>query len=76
MYIYPNPVKNTLTVNGLSLTSNNMITITDIGGNKRLELNAVKVPIYSINIDKLKPGSYILNVKNENGTTSINFIKE
>ena len=64
--LYPNPVKNTLKIEGYA--GNSMIQIFDISGQKVLEIPFSK----QIDIQELKNGLYFLKLEN----TQLKFIKE
>lgn len=72
--VYPNP-----TTDMLNITSDNQqftaVEIVDMNGRliKSIEVDANNV---TTNVQELKPGLYILNISNKEGTVSRKFIKE
>jgi hypothetical protein len=72
--LYPNPVKNwlTITANGLE---NATIEIYDLNGRLILERNATS-NITSLNVENLKAGVYILTIKSNGITSQKRFIKQ
>jgi Leucine-rich repeat (LRR) protein len=75
--IYPNPVSNSLTINGLrSIAGNNLITITRMDGKVMMKFITKANVANSYNVNKLLPGSYILNVINGDKTYSLYFLKQ
>jgi hypothetical protein len=67
--IYPNPVQTK--VNFLGLTSPVKVTVYDILGKRQLQSEVIN----SLDISKLRPGLYVVEIKNENITKSFNFLK-
>lgn len=73
--MYPNPVKNNLTIVNPIFSTENLIEVFDMTGravftsNKKYETN------FSIDVSNLITGNYIVKLTTENGTTVKNFIK-
>jgi Leucine-rich repeat (LRR) protein len=74
--VYPNPAKAVLTVQGLNADLKNIITITDVAGNRRFQVTAGKQTSVQCDISRLQPGSYTLKVSNTNNSTSLLFQKQ
>ena len=73
--VFPNPVKNSLQVTGLSATQKTTLSITDLSGAARAAVT-VTGSSYSWNVGQLKAGSYVLRVENGGLVVSKMFIKE
>jgi hypothetical protein len=80
--IYPNPAKNVLHIEGLSLNSKNLpagrqakITVADFMGNLQLH-TVINAASGSINIATLKPGNYIVKIEAGGEVVVRKFIKE
>lgn len=73
--VFPNPVKNSLQVTGLSATQKTILTITDLSGAGRAAVT-VTGSSYNWNIGQFKAGSYILRIENGDLVVSKMFIKE
>lgn len=73
--VFPNPVKNSLQVTGLSATQKTILTITDLSGAGRAAVT-VTGSSYNWNIGQLKAGSYVLKIENGDLVVSKMFIKE
>ena len=73
--IFPNPVKNSLQVTGLSATQKTTLSITDLSGAARAAVT-VTGNSYNWNIGQLKAGSYILRIGNGGVVVSKMFVKE
>ncbi|NNV57245.1 T9SS type A sorting domain-containing protein [Limnovirga soli] len=73
--IYPNPVKNTLQIGGLSNTQPSKLLITNYNG---IKFNSVVTNsnTYTWNVSQLKPGNYILSISTGNNLVSKKFVKE
>ena len=64
--LYPNPVKDFLTLNNLK--ESDKVFITDVQGRQfAIEKQKVTTGKYSINVSKLKEGLFILGVRDLNG---------
>ncbi len=61
--LYPNPVKEVLTVKGLQPEVNNLLTISDVGGNVLLSTTVTSSATYNYNVSRLKAGQYVLRVQ-------------
>ena len=73
--IFPNPVKNSLQVTGLSATQKTTLSITDLSGAGRAAVT-ITGSSYNWNIGQLKAGSYILRIENGDLVVSKMFIKD
>ncbi len=73
--LFPNPVRNTLQIQGLSTDSKTNITVTDFSGNVRTSTTANGGSV-SINASTLKPGNYLLKVQSGGNITTHPFVKE
>jgi len=73
--IYPNPVKNSLQIEGLSPTQKTKLTITDFNGNTRMN-TTVTGSSYNWNVSQLKQGNYILKIESNNKVAAKKFVKE
>jgi uncharacterized repeat protein (TIGR03803 family) len=71
--VYPNPVKNILTIQNPKNLSLDKLTITDLTGKKVLEQNGIANPI---NISQLQQGVYLLQIKSEGYNSNLKFIKQ
>jgi Leucine-rich repeat (LRR) protein len=74
--IYPNPVKNTLTIDGLDKNSINDLSIADFSGNILLHSTIKEQTIVHYNVSALKPGNYILYIIYNGKTNAVHFVKE
>ncbi|MBS1746565.1 MAG: T9SS type A sorting domain-containing protein, partial [Bacteroidetes bacterium] len=83
--IYPNPAKNILHIEGLSLNSKNLpagrqvkITVADFMGNIAIsqQLIANSPSSYSLNVASLKPGNYLMKIETGGEVVVRKFIKE
>lgn len=74
--LYPNPARSILTVKGLNANLKNIITITDIAGNRRIYIVADKQTFVQCDISRLEPGSYTLKVSNTSNSNSLLFQKQ
>ena len=62
--IYPNPVKETLNIEGYLLNQASELYITDMQGKRVLTINE---EVINVNVSSLPKGPYILNIKNDLG---------
>ncbi len=74
--IYPNPVHDVLTLNGLDAGTANAIVIADAGGHVWLSAAVEQQATATLNVSRLKPGYYVVNVSSGSSTGSVRFIKE
>ncbi|MCI5058791.1 MAG: PKD domain-containing protein, partial [Flavobacteriales bacterium] len=72
--IYPNPSDNEINIQGLDILSQYSISILDLKGTLVSSASITTSDLFSINIENLSQGSYILNVENENLNTSKRFL--
>gem|GEM_PF-1806570 len=72
--LYPNPVKNSLTVNGLE-TSNTRVIVTDANG-RVMKQARISTAAYTLDIHTLTAGVYFIKVKNSKQSLSLKFVKE
>lgn len=70
---YPNPVVDVLNIEAASKISN--VQVFDLSGKvvSSFELNAVK---NQVNLSKLSPGVYVINIQTEKGTQSVKIVKK
>ncbi len=73
--LYPNPVKNILTVEGLNPSANTRLSIFDISGKALQQLNTTGRS-YTYNLQQLPAGSYYLKVEAGGKVTTLKFVKE
>ncbi len=75
IFLYPNPTKNVLTVNGLS-SSNTKISVIDVSGRLIQQIKTTGKN-YTMNLEKLTPGNYFLKIESsDNKSSTLKFIKE
>ncbi len=74
--LYPNPVKDVLTVKGLQPEVNNLITISDVGGNVLLSATVNSSETFNYNVSRLKGGQYVLRVQSSEQVQTLRFMKE
>ncbi|MBV9962261.1 MAG: T9SS type A sorting domain-containing protein [Parafilimonas sp.] len=74
--IAPNPVLNILNIHGLNATVNSNITISDLKGDIVLNASSYKHSTFKLDVSKLQPGSYIININDGAALKTIHFIKE
>ncbi len=74
--LYPNPVKDVLMVKGLQPEVNNLITISDVGGNVLLSTTVHSSESFNYNVNRLKAGQYVLRVQSKEQVQSVRFVKE
>ncbi len=74
--IYPNPVKNILTVSGLNAKLITTISIADISGNIWLRKTVNKQETIQYNVSSLKAGNYVLYISGEGRENALHFVKE
>ncbi len=73
--MYPNPVKNNLTISNPVFNAENFIEIFDMTGRTVFTSNAKYETNLSVDVSNLKSGNYIVKLTTENGTAVKNFIK-
>ncbi|HRI22750.1 MAG TPA: T9SS type A sorting domain-containing protein, partial [Panacibacter sp.] len=73
--LYPNPAKDKLTAKGLNAANASTIVVLDIQGKQLLKFSA-KAATYSFSIGSLAPGTYMVRVKDNNGTAVEKFVKQ
>lgn len=71
--VYPNPVVDVLNIEAASKVSN--VQVYDLSGKavSSFEMSAVK---NQVNLSKLAPGVYLVNIQTENGTQSVKIVKK
>lgn len=74
--VYPNPVKNVLTVNGLNASAKNILSITDFNGNVLLNTTVQQAANYNWNVSRLNAGRCVLTVKTGNQIQTVKFLKD
>ena len=73
----PNPAKNVLRIEGLSLSTKTKITIVDLNGNVAISLRlTANSASYNLNIAVLKSGNYWLKVEVNGEEVTKQFVKE
>ncbi len=72
--VYPNPVKNTVSISNDSDAIISTIEVVDINGKtvKKITVNSLN----QINVSDLSSGTYLLNINSDNGTATKKIIKE
>ena len=73
--MYPNPVKNNLTIVNPIYSAENFIEIFDMTGRVVFSSNIKYETNFSIDVSNLITGNYIVKLTTENGTAVKNFIK-
>ncbi len=76
LFVYPNPAKDAITVNGLNAKRTNKVTVTDYIGHVWLNVVANQQATATLNISKLQPGNYVVNVTDGNTISTVKFVKE
>ncbi|MBL1278845.1 MAG: T9SS type A sorting domain-containing protein [Fluviicola sp.] len=72
---YPNPTENVLTIDGLSgLTES--ITITDANGKIMNNVEGISTSNYEMNVSDLESGIYFIQIKQNNDSRVIRFVKK
>lgn len=71
----PNPAKNFLKIDGLSKTGKTKLTVYDFIGNILVAASSGN-KTYNLNIEKLKPGNYLLKIETAGSATSHWFMKQ
>jgi len=73
----PNPAKNVLRIEGLSLSTKTKITIVDLNGNVAISLRlTANSSSYNLNIAALKPGNYWIKLEVNGEEVTKQFVKE
>ena len=75
--LYPNPVESSLFIEGLKGVSS--YRITDAIGKEvisTIQLNGADGNVTSVNVSALNEGIYFIQLKDENGTTTIRFVRK
>lgn len=73
--LYPNPIKNSVQIEGLPTHQPTKLRITDLNGITRAA-TTIASSNYTWNIAQLAPGNYILSINTGAGTVARNIIKE
>ncbi len=73
--LYPNPVKDMLQVQGLNATVLSTISIYNWQG-ILMQKSTVQTSSHSLNVSRLIPGTYLLQVTDANGTKTARFVKK
>jgi alpha-tubulin suppressor-like RCC1 family protein len=71
--VYPNPIKDILTIQNTSNLSLDKITITDLAGKKIMEQNG---STNQINVSQLQQGMYLLKITSKGENSVTKFIKQ
>jgi hypothetical protein len=75
--VYPNPAKDELIISTNQKLNGSHIIITDMIGRKMIEENVTNVSNeYTILVNELKSGAYILSIQKAGETSRIKFVKE
>jgi len=73
--IFPNPAINKLNISSVSNINN--ITVSNVIGQKVLNIDGINADNYSLNIADLTKGVYLISIKNINGTFAVTkFVKK
>ena len=73
--LYPNPVKDILTIQGLDANSTSNVSITDVQGNVVAKTTTTGTH-YSWNIKQLAAGTYFIKIESRSKTETIKFVKQ
>jgi len=73
--LYPNPVKDILTIQGLDANATSNISITDVQGNVVAKTTTTDTH-YSWNIKQLAAGTYFIKIESRSKIETIKFIKQ
>ncbi|QEC66200.1 T9SS type A sorting domain-containing protein [Panacibacter ginsenosidivorans] len=73
--LYPNPVKDLLTIEGLQANGKTIISIID-GAGKVIAVNTTTASVFTQNIKQLPAGSYFVKIESGNKTETLKFIKQ
>ncbi len=73
--VYPNPGREMLTIEGLNGIIYSTLSVVDIQG-RLLQQFTVKASTYSFNISRLTPGTYLLRMTDNQGTSTAKFVKK
>jgi len=73
--LFPNPAKNSLQVQGLSVAEKTKLSIVDLSGNTKTTATVIGSN-YTINIAQLKPGNYMLRMETNGEIVTRMFVKE
>ncbi len=75
--IYPNPAKNTISIRSAEMLDEAEITIFDMAGKNLLSKTITEKSFsFEMNIDFLKPGAYLLNIRKNGSGSHIKLMKE
>lgn len=74
--LYPNPVNNILTIDGLPQTKKVSLSITDLTGTIQSKVELNNSSKYIWDVSKIKPGDYILYIRFNGNTIIKKFVKE
>lgn len=73
LFVYPNPVKEKILINGLKNYENVTISIHNILGKQVKSIPNLKTN--SINVEELNSGVYLIRIKNKSSSKTVKFIK-
>ncbi|KAJ1498108.1 hypothetical protein HMI54_012966, partial [Coelomomyces lativittatus] len=73
----PNPAKNVLQISGLSSSEKTKIMVVDLSGNLAISPKLItnSTSSYSLDIDTLKPGNYMLRIESNGAVVTKQFVK-
>ena len=71
--VYPNPVKNTLTINTIAQLSGRIATVFDMNGKRVLNQ---KLDSNQLNVERLQSGIYLLRIESNGKSIKRKFIKK
>jgi uncharacterized delta-60 repeat protein len=73
--LYPNPVNDILIIKGLNSSDKSTISIIDVSGHRIQQATTVNSS-YVIDVKKLPPGSYYVQINSNNRVINLKFIRE
>jgi uncharacterized delta-60 repeat protein len=73
--LYPNPVSNTLRIEGMTNNTNTMISVVDMQGRLISKSNTPNTT-YSLDIKQLSAGTYFVKIETGKNITTLKFVKE
>ena len=74
--IYPNPVKNILSIDGINAGNTTRLVIMNMKGSIVNKTDLKNYKTYNWNIGNLAAGTYLLKIQNENSIETIAFMKQ
>jgi len=73
--VFPNPVRSLLHVQGLDAKSSTLLLVRDAAGNALMSVKLEQQSEYSLDVHRLEPGTYFLELTAEGGRKSFPFVK-